>query len=103
MRECRSKTKPPVPDRYFRKPTAVFTANLSLGLNDPRSYEEDQLLVRGADSSVFEQLAQPWNAAQQRNLGHVDRVVGLNNAADDHRTTIGDQHLRGRLLRDQSG
>ncbi len=100
---CRHKTKPPVPDRYFRKPTAVFTANLSLGLDDPRSYEENQLLVRGADGGVLEQLAKPWNAAQQGNLVHVDRVVGLNNAADDHRAAIGDQHLGGRLLRDQSG
>src|SRR5271155_3423032 len=48
-----------VPDRFFRKPTAVFTANLSLGLDDPRSYEENQPLVRGADASVFEQVAQP--------------------------------------------
>jgi len=60
---CRHKTKPPVPDRYFRKPTAVFTANLSLGLDDPRSYEENQLLVRGADGGVLEQVAEPWNAA----------------------------------------
>jgi hypothetical protein len=57
------KTKPPVPDRFFRKPTAVFTANLSLGLDDPRSNEEDQLLVRRANGGVFEQVAQPRDAA----------------------------------------
>src|ERR1700724_1128538 len=103
MAYAKPKTKPPVPDRSFRKPTAVCAANLWLGLNDPRSYEENQLLVRCADGGVFEELAQPWNAAQQRNLGHVDRVVGLNDAANDHRTAVGDQHLRGRLLRDQRG
>jgi len=58
--------------RSFAGPTAVFTANLSLRLNDPRSYEENQLLVRGADGGVFEQVAQPRNVAEQRNLRHVD-------------------------------
>src|SRR6202521_5396127 len=102
-RRCayRPKTKPPVPD--FRKPAAFFPATLPLGLDDPRSYEENQLLVRSSDGCVSEQVAQPWNAAQQRNLRNANRVVGLNDATDDHGTAVGDQHLRGRLLRDQSG
>jgi len=36
-------------------------------------------------------------------LRNVCRVVGLNDAANDDGTAVGDQYLRGRLLRDQSG
>src|ERR1700674_3378025 len=89
-RRCayRPKTKPPVPD--FRKPAAFFPATLPLGLDDPRSYEENQLLVRSSDGCVFEQVAQPWNAAQQRNLRNANRVVGLNDATDAPGPAVGD-------------
>jgi len=72
-----------------------------LCLDDARRDEEDQLLVRAADGLVLEQVAEPRNAPEQGNLCHVDRVAGLDHAADNDRAAVGDQNLRGRLLRDQ--
>ena len=39
-----------------------------LGLDDPRSDEENQLLVRSADLRMFKQVAQVRDVAEQRHL-----------------------------------
>src|SRR5262249_51446085 len=74
-----------------------------LRLYDSRRDEEDQLLVRAVHRLVFEQVAQPRNASEQGHLLVVDGIAGLDHAADDHGSAIGDQHLRCRLLGHQGG
>src|SRR5579862_4772163 len=99
-------TKPPAGS--FSRPAALaqdlrLATQDSLCLNDSRRNEEDQFLVLCVDDVVLEQVAQHRDAAQQRNLRDVDRVLRLDDAADHHRAAVGHQYLRGRLLRDQFG
>src|SRR5882762_11207839 len=77
--------------------------NRPLGLNDPRSDEENQFLVRGGNRAALEQVTQQRHIAEQRHLAHIDGVVGLDDATNHHRSAIGHQHLRGGLLCNQGG
>src|SRR5690242_4867490 len=72
-----------------------------LSLHDLGSDEEDQLLSRGGNRAALEEVAEHRDVAEQRHLENVDRVLCLDDAADHDRAAIGDQNLRGRLLRDQ--
>src|SRR5438105_4018425 len=81
---------------------AVVVRNPALRLNDARSDKEYQLLRIGRDGAMAEQVAEDRNVAEQRNLRNVDRVLRLDNAADNHGAAIGHQNLRGGLLRYQS-
>src|SRR5258708_4242466 len=74
-----------------------------LCLNDSRRDEENQLLVRGVDLSVLEQVAQVGQVAQQRHLRDVARVLRLNDAAVHPPAAVGHQDLTGGLLRDPFG
>src|ERR1700719_3008369 len=86
------------------RPAARYLAtSYLLRLNDSRSDEENQLLVLGVDFSVLEQVAEERQITEQRHLRDVDRVLGLNDAADHYRAAIRHQHLRRSLLRDQFG
>src|SRR5713101_6511563 len=80
------------------KAGACFPSTSMLCLNNPRRYEEDQLLVRGADRATLEQVAESRDIAQQRHLADVDRVLALVDPTDHDRATVGDQHLGSRLL-----
>src|SRR5208283_448378 len=88
-----------------RKPAAVALLTSRLGpnlcLDDARSDEENQFLVCGLHRAMLEQVAQVRDIPEQRYLRDVERVVGLDHAANHHRTAIGHQHLRGGLLGDQ--
>lgn len=74
----------------------------SLCLDHSRGDEEDQFLVRALHRLMLEEVTEPRNAAEQRNLLNRYGIARLDDAADDHRSAIGDQDLRGRLLGDQS-
>src|SRR6185312_5791692 len=52
---------------------------------------------------MLEQIAEERNAAEQRHLRDSYAVLGLYYAANHHRPTVRDQHLRGRLLRVERG
>src|ERR1700756_3624123 len=87
----------------FQAGGSLLLTGYSLRLNDSWSDEENQLLVLGVDFGVLEQVAEERQIAEQRNLRNIDRVLGLNDAADHHRAAIRHQHLRRCLLRDQFG
>src|ERR1700756_4351642 len=87
----------------FQAGGSLLSTRYSLRLNDSRSDEENQLLILGVDFGVLEQVAEERQTAEQRNLRDIDRVLGLNDAADHHCASIGHQHLGRSLLRDQFG
>src|ERR1039457_4309912 len=74
---------------------------LWLGLNNARSDEENQLLRCSLYRPMLEQVAKVRTVTEQRSLGDAKRVVGLDHAADDNRSTVSYQYLRRRLLCDQ--
>src|SRR5262249_27967753 len=68
---------------------------------DSRRDEEDQLLIRRLNRPVFEQVAEVRDISEQWHLRNVERVGGLDDAADHDRAAICDQDLSGRLLGNQ--
>src|ERR1700680_1354839 len=76
-------------DGFFTETGASKSSTALLGLNDSRRDEEDQLLVRGINLCVTEQIAQDRNISQQGHLRDIDGVLRLDDAANHHRTAIG--------------
>src|SRR6185437_15063798 len=74
---------------------------IRLSLNDLRSDKEDQLLRLRIHGLMFEQVAQNRDASQQWHLSNGKVVLRLHNAANHHSSAIGNQYLRGGLLRVQ--
>src|SRR5882762_3003986 len=76
-------------DGFFTETGGSKSSTALLGLNDSRRDEEDQLLVRGMNLGVTEQITQDRNIPQQRHLRDVDGVLRLDDAANHHRASIG--------------
>src|SRR6185437_5639692 len=93
------KTKPQV--LCARNRRAVLLLTVQLCLDNARSDEENQLLIGGAHLGVFEQVAQVRDVSKQGHLTDLCRILRLHDTANHHRSTIGDKHLRGGLLRNQ--
>src|SRR2546422_10337707 len=62
----------------------------------------NQELICGAHGATLEQIAESWNISKQRHLRDVDRILSLDDTANNDGSTVSDQHLRSRLLRNQS-
>src|SRR5271154_4540802 len=65
--------------------------------------EEQQFLGRRADARMFEQIPDYRDAAKQRYLVYSGLLRGHDNASDNHRTAVCDQHFRIGFLRVNCG
>src|SRR5262252_10006194 len=72
-----------------------------LGLDDLRRNEEDQFLGLCAYRGAPEQVTEYRDGAQERHLKDVGVVLRLDDTTNHNRSSIGNQHVRGGLLRVQ--
>src|SRR5271154_4374781 len=81
----------------------VSRVSRDLAGQNARRQEEQQFLGRRADAGMLEQIPDYRDAAEQRYLVNSGLLRGHDDATDNHRTAVCDQHFRSGFLRVNCG